>query len=172
MGPFPRAIRTESTSSHETAASAVRPSLLSSWERAMKRILLFLVLCVATVPAMAWAQQRPLAFRGAWLIPITSEPIERGVLVVKDGIIVAVGAEGAVEIPADAEVHDVSGKVIMPGLVDTHSHIGGGDGGDRSAPMHPDVRILDAIDARNDGIQKAQAGGITTVNVMPGSGHL
>lgn len=138
----------------------------------MKRILLFLVLCVATVPAMAWAQQRPLAFRGAWLIPITSEPIERGVLVVKDGIIVAVGAEGAVEIPADAEVHDVSGKVIMPGLVDTHSHIGGGDGGDRSAPMHPDVRILDAIDARNDGIQKAQAGGITTVNVMPGSGHL
>jgi len=69
-------------------------------------------------------------------------------------------------------VHDMTGKVIMPGLVDTHSHIGGGDGGDRSSPIHGDVRILDAIDVRDDGIQKAQAGGITTVNVMPGSGHL
>src|SRR5690606_8699660 len=51
-------------------------------------------------------------------------------------------------------------------------HIGGGDGGDRSAPIHGDVRILDAIDARSESIQKAQAGGVTTVYVMPGSGHL
>jgi len=94
------------------------------------------------------------------------------VLVVQGGKIVAVGREGAVRIPNGAEVHDVTGKVIMPGLVDTHSHIGGGDGGDRSSPIHGDVRILDAIDVRDDGIQKAQAGGITTVNVMPGSGHL
>jgi imidazolonepropionase-like amidohydrolase len=69
-------------------------------------------------------------------------------------------------------VHDVTGKVIMPGLVDTHSHIGGGDGADRAAPMQGMIRILDAIDARSDNIQRAQAGGITTVNVMPGSGHL
>jgi imidazolonepropionase-like amidohydrolase len=75
-----------------------------------------------------------------------------------------------VRIPAGAEVRDVSGKVIMPGLVDTHSHIGGGDGGDRSGPLHGDVRILDALNARDDGIRKARAGGLTTVNIMPGSG--
>ncbi|HQU73506.1 MAG TPA: amidohydrolase family protein, partial [Calditrichia bacterium] len=50
--------------------------------------------------------------------------------------------------------------------------IGGGDGGDRSASLHPDVRILDAIDVRNEHFRKALAGGITTANVMPGSGHL
>jgi imidazolonepropionase-like amidohydrolase len=77
-----------------------------------------------------------------------------------------------VEIPAGAEVHDLAGRVLMPGLVDTHSHIGGGSGGDRSAPIQPEVRILDSIDVRNPGLQRAQAGGITTVNVMPGSGHL
>jgi imidazolonepropionase-like amidohydrolase len=60
----------------------------------------------------------------------------------------------------------------MPGLVDTHSHIGEGDGGDRSSTTHPDVRILDAIDPQSDTFKKAIAGGITTVNVMPGSGHL
>ena len=60
----------------------------------------------------------------------------------------------------------------MPGLVDTHSHIGGVEGADASAPIQPDVRVLDSIDVRDARIQKAQAGGITTVNVMPGSGHL
>ncbi len=60
----------------------------------------------------------------------------------------------------------------MPGLVDPHSHIGGGDGGDSSANLHPDVRILDAIDPRSDTIRRTLAGGVTTANVMPGSGLL
>ena len=66
----------------------------------------------------------------------------------------------------------MTGKVIMPGLVDSHSHIGGGTGADGSAPIQPDVRLLDAINVRHSSIRRAQAGGITTVNIMPGSGHL
>jgi imidazolonepropionase-like amidohydrolase len=89
---------------------------------------------------------------------------------VQDGRIVAVGA--AVQVPAGAETIDLTGKVIMPGLVDTHSHIGGGSGGDASAPLQPDVRLLDSFDARSSSLRRARAGGITTVNVMPGSGHL
>jgi imidazolonepropionase-like amidohydrolase len=77
-----------------------------------------------------------------------------------------------VRIPQGAEVFDVSGKVIMPGLVDTHSHIGGGSGGDNSAPIQPDVRVLDSINVRDASLMRARAGGITTVNVMPGSGLL
>jgi len=68
--------------------------------------------------------------------------------------------------------HDVSGKTLMPGVVDTHSHVGGVEGGDSSGPIQPDVRALDSINVRDARIQKAQAGGITTVNVMPGSGLL
>lgn len=137
----------------------------------MRRTLSAALLAAAAAALPARAQEQPHAFRGATLIPIAGQPIANGVLVVQGGRITAVGgAETAV--PAGAVVHDVTGKTIMPGLVDTHSHIGGGDGGDRSSPMHPSVRILDAIDARDEGIQKAQAGGITTVNVMPGSGHL
>jgi imidazolonepropionase-like amidohydrolase len=60
----------------------------------------------------------------------------------------------------------------MPGLVCTHSHIGSPTGGDRSAAIQPEVRILDSLDVREPSLAKAQAGGITTVNVMPGSGHL
>ncbi|HEY7770427.1 amidohydrolase family protein [Longimicrobium sp.] len=129
-----------------------------------------LVGAVAAAGALS-AQEQPHAFRGATLLPIAGQPIQNGVLVVQGGKITAIGGADT-PIPAGAVVHDASGKTIMPGLVDTHSHIGGGDGGDRSTPIHPSVRILDAIDARDDGIQKAQAGGITTANVMPGSGLL
>lgn len=137
----------------------------------MRRTLTAALVAAAAAAAPAGAQQQPHAFRGATLLPIAGAPIENGVLVVQGGRITAVGGPETA-VPADAVVHDATGKVIMPGLVDTHSHIGGGDGGDRSAALHPSVRILDAIDARDEGIQKAQAGGITTVNVMPGSGHL
>jgi imidazolonepropionase-like amidohydrolase len=60
----------------------------------------------------------------------------------------------------------------MPGIVDTHSHVGGGSGGDGSGPIQPETRILDSINVRDNGLMRARAGGITTVNVMPGSGHL
>jgi imidazolonepropionase-like amidohydrolase len=118
------------------------------------------------------AQEKPRVFQGAQIIPLAGEPIAQGVLVVAGGKIVAVGAVGAVTLPAGAEIHDVTGKVLMPGLVDSHSHAGAGSGGDSSGPLHPDVRVLDSIDVRDASLQKAQAGGITTLNVMPGSGHL
>lgn len=122
--------------------------------------------------AVCLAQPAPLAFTGAHIIPISGPEIESGVLVVSDGKIVAVGPAAAVQIPANAKRIDVSGKIIMPGLVDSHSHIGEPEGGDGSAPIQPDARVLDSINVLDAHIQKARAGGITTANVMPGSGHL
>jgi imidazolonepropionase-like amidohydrolase len=118
------------------------------------------------------AQETPQVFRGATLITIAGEPIENGAFVAQNGKIVAVGTSTEVANPSGAVEHNVSGKVIMPGLVDTHSHIGRVEGGDRSATLHPDVRVLDAVDVRHNSIQRARSGGITTVNIMPGSGHL
>lgn len=137
----------------------------------MKRFIRLSLLLIFGLPAFLMAQQTKV-FTGGKIIPISGEPIENGVLVVRGGKILAVGAQGEVNIPSNAKEFDVSGKVIMPGLVDSHSHVGGGDGGDRSSALHPDTRILDSIDPRSDTFKKALAGGITTVNVMPGSGHL
>jgi len=134
-----------------------------------------LPLVVAALLATAipgFAQEKTQLFTGAQIIPIAGEPIAHGVLVVAGGKIIAVGAVGQVAIPSGAEVHDVTGQVLMPGLIDSHSHIGAGSGGDGTGPIQPDARVLDSLDARDASIQKARAGGITTVNVMPGSGHL
>ena len=64
---------------------------------------------------------KPVAFTGATIMPISGEPIENGTLLIDGKSIKAVGAK--VRIPRDAETIDVSGKVIQPGLVDTHSHV-------------------------------------------------
>lgn len=133
------------------------------------KLVVILVVCMASV---VQAQDRPQVFEGAEIIPISGEPISNGVLIVQNGKISAVGEAGAVSIPRNAERIDATGKVILPGIVDTHSHIGEGDGGDRSAALHPDVRILDTIDPRSGTFRKAVAGGITSVNIMPGSGLL
>jgi len=122
------------------------------------------------VNAMAWAD--PIALVGARVIPVGEPPIESGVLIVEGGQVASVGSDRAV-VTAEMTVIDVSGKVIIPGLVDTHSHIAASnDLNDSGGPMLPGLSAVDAIDATDPSIQIAQAGGITTVNIMPGSGNL
>lgn len=130
-------------------------------------LVLFLLMSGVTL-----AQEGATAFVGGTIIPITGDPIEEGTLIIDAGKIVAVGKSSDVTIPSNAQRVDTKGKVLMPGLVDSHSHIAQAEGGDSSAPIQPDVRVLDAINVHDARIQKAQAGGITTANVMPGSGHL
>lgn len=136
-----------------------------------KALLNLIIGVLFLITSQAFSQEDPVAFINARIIPVKGETIENGALVLHKGKIIFVGQTDNISKIYD-NVFDVSGKVIMPGLVDTHSHIGEGDGGDRSATTHPDVRIFDAIDPGSDTFKKAVAGGITTVNVMPGSGHL
>lgn len=114
-----------------------------------------------------------LALVGATVLPVSSDPIGDGVILVDGGRILAVGPRAEVPIPDGAEVVDLTGHTVIPGLVDTHSHIGStGDLNERSGPLQITVSAIDAIDARHPSIALARAGGITTANVMPGSGNL
>src|SRR5262245_2422134 len=73
----------------------------------------------------AGAQSSVVAFRGGEVHPISSPTIANGVVVIENGKIAAVGP-ASTRIPRGAQVIDVTGKVILPGLIDTHSHLGGG----------------------------------------------
>lgn len=136
----------------------------------MFRVLhLSLLTCLLALASPA-ADAETIAFTGATILTGTGETIDNGTIVVKEGKIVTV-RRGA-KVPRGATAIDLSGKVVIPGLVDTHSHLGGVSGGDGSGPLHPEVRALDGIDIFDDSLWRARAGGITTINVMPGSGHL
>ena len=122
--------------------------------------------------------EAPVVYRGARIHTAAGPVIERGVLIVLKGKILDVGSEDTVKIPKNAKVRDLAGKVIIPGLVDTHSHIGifgrnpgSGDGNEMTGPTQPGLRAIDAINPNDPSIRMALAGGVTTANIMPGSGN-
>ena len=126
---------------------------------------------------------RALVLRNVTLFTAVDEkPIPNGVLVVAGGKIQYAGvADSAPETPQGAEVADLKGSVVIPGLVDTHSHIGvyprprvpaHGDGNEMSGPVQGGVRALDSIMIDDPGFRMATAGGVTTANIMPGSGNV
>lgn len=120
-----------------------------------------------------------LAFTNARINTITDGIIENGTILVEDGRIKAIGEQ--LEIPKDVEIIDCTGKWITPGLIDAHTHLGvyeesiawaGADGNESTEPATPHVRALDAINPSEQGFVDAYQGGVTTVQVMPGSANV
>lgn len=127
--------------------------------------------------ALVWlwstvAAASPVAYVGATVHPVDGPVLEDGVVVVDGATIQSVGLRSAVAIPPDAVVVDLAGKHLIPGLVDTHSHVGGGQYNDALAPIQPALSAIDTIDVSHDSLKRVRAGGVTTANVMPGSGKL
>ncbi|HEV3083394.1 MAG TPA: amidohydrolase family protein [Gemmataceae bacterium] len=133
--------------------------------------------------AVAQTSKGPLVLIGARIYTAAGAPIENGILVIKEGKIEAIvaGKDAGVRVPLNASARNLSGKVIIPGMVDTHSHIGiyprphvpaNQDGNEMTGPAQPGLRALDAIYPDDPGIRMAVAGGITTANIMPGSGNV
>lgn len=131
------------------------------------------------VPARA---DKTIVFVGARILPVSGPPIESGVLIIANGKIAGIGSTDnlAAELPKDTEIRRCDGLTIIPGLVDTHSHIGiyprphvqaHSDGNEMSGPVQPGLRAIDAIWPDDPGIRMATAGGVTTANIMPGSGN-
>ena len=142
---------------------------------ALRYLIPLVLLAVIAVGSLGGGAEDPSpvkAYVGARIIPVTAPEIADGVLLVEGESIAAVGKRGEVTIPERAEVIDLKGKILFPGLICTHSHVGKVQGGDGSSPIQPGVRVLDSIDVLDSPLEKARAGGITMANLMSGSGHL
>lgn len=116
------------------------------------------------------AQTQITAYTGARILPGGRPSIERGVLVVGGGKVLAVG-DAQTAVPDGARTVDCSGKTITPGLIDA-SFRGGQNAADlveQGAEVTPHLRVLDALDPNDRAFVRAAAGGVTTVHVMPGT---
>lgn len=123
---------------------------------------------------------KPVVIRGATLWLGTGKALARGSILLEGGVIRAV-AEGDVDAPSGAEVIDGAGKIVTPGIIDTHSHLGvfpmpgadaHEDGNEMTDPVTAGAVAADAFWPEDPGIQRAAEGGVTTIQVLPGSGNL
>ncbi len=106
----------------------------------------------------------------ATVIPVSSPPIESASILIRNGKIEAVGPNWRV--PDDVTVIDATGRFVIPGFVDCHSHMGTEGGlNESSVAISAEVRVADVIDPHNVGIFRAVAGGATTHHVMHGSAN-
>jgi imidazolonepropionase-like amidohydrolase len=111
-----------------------------------------------------------LVLKGGTLLTITQGVIENGTIVIQKGKITAVGAN--VSIPAGIKTMDVSGKFIMPGIIDSHSHIALTDVNEATDPVTPQIWMWEALEPGSDSIKKTLAGGVTAVKTMHGSANV
>ncbi|MEQ8409058.1 MAG: amidohydrolase family protein [Gammaproteobacteria bacterium] len=92
----------------------------------MSKLKLLTAALLGCLAVSALANEGDRAFVGATIIDGTgAAPLSNGVVVISDGRIRAIGAQDDVEIPAGADVIDVSGRTIIPGLINAHGHVGG-----------------------------------------------
>ena len=120
-----------------------------------------------------------LAFVGGTLFTMAGENIENGTVLISDGKILEVGKN--VIIPPETEIIRVDGKIVTPGLIDAHTHVGmfeeiyrveGDDGNEITDPVTPQLRAIDAVNPEDLAFQDALKGGVTTVVTGPGSANI
>ena len=137
---------------------------------------------VAT-PAEAEVESGPaVLLRGATVMTAAGASYAPGAVLLVGARVAAVGPADEVEAPADAEIVELEAdRVVTPGIIDTHSHMGvypspglraHNDGNEASSPVTPQVRAEDGFWAQDPQIAHALAGGVTTAQILPGSANL
>ena len=121
----------------------------------------------------------PVVIRHATIMTATGQEIANGSLLMKDGKIIAIGK--SVDASAGAVVVDGTGKYVTPGLIDDHSHLGvyaapgtdaESDGNEATNPVTAEVWAEHSFWPQDPQIPLAIAGGITTIQALPGSANL
>lgn len=132
------------------------PTTLASW-------MLVLALLMGSIELKSGHAQT-IAVTNAKIIPVVGDPIEKGTILIRDGKIVSIGAE--VRIPTEARVIDATGKVVVPGFIETHTSDPMSQANENN-PNVPYVSVLDTIDPLRPYFDEARRNGITTVSVVP-----
>jgi len=138
---------------------------------------LFTILAISSLSDGVEKKEQVLAIKNAHIYPVTQNEIPSGVLLVKDGKIIAVGRD--VSIPVDARVIDARGKHVIPGIVESHSHMGqkqlwkgpvtGSDNNELSEPLNAHCRAIDGLVTDDVAFRIALEGGVTAMNIITGS---
>ncbi len=143
------------------------------------RPLLLTLLLIVTFSLQALAQDKPIVLKGGKVLTVTHGVIENGVVVMQGGKIAAVGSASSVNTPSGAQVIDVTGMTIYPGLIDSETQLGlteisaeemTNDLVEMSDEIMPHMHTAEAFHAESALIPVARMNGITNAIVAPESG--
>ena len=110
-----------------------------------------------------------VAITNATIMTANKGTIQKGTIVIRDGKIVAVGADVAV--PQGAQVIDGNGRFVTPGIIDAHSHAAAEAINEGTNSITAEVRMTDVIEHDDIALYRALAGGVTTLNLLHGSAN-
>jgi imidazolonepropionase-like amidohydrolase len=136
-------------------------------------------LLMLTSGASAARSESLIAITGGRLLTVTHGAIEGGTVLVENGKIIAVGRD--VRVPGGAQVIDARGKVVIPGLIDAGDRLGlveipaertSVDSTEYTDPIHPELRVLDALNPGSELLRVTRAAGITNALSTPAEGNL
>lgn len=120
-----------------------------------------------------------LLIKNGKIFTMAGEVIEKGSILIENGKIKEIGSD--IVAPLDVEVIDAEGKIVMPGLIDAHCHLGmwedgigfeGEDGNEMVDPVTPHLRAIDGINPMDRTFEEAYQGGVTCVATGPGSANV
>jgi imidazolonepropionase-like amidohydrolase len=133
--------------------------------------LLLLAVAIGLAHSASAQTDQAILVRGATVHTAAGAPIPNGAVLVRGGKIVALGTN--VTAPAGARIIEAAGKVVIPGMIDNHSHIGARPTDLNDTPMliGPQHRFIDALDWNDPDFADAVSGGVTTIVTGPGSGE-
>ncbi len=162
----------------------MRPSAISYQLSSRCRFLALLGMTTLFVTGSAVAQDKPvqdkaIVLRGGKLLTVTHGVIENGAIVMQDGKIAAIGPASSVNVPSGAQVIDVTGMTIYPGLIDSETQLGlteisgeemTNDLVEMSDEIMPHMHTAEAFHAESALIPVARMNGVTNAVVAPESG--
>jgi imidazolonepropionase-like amidohydrolase len=131
-----------------------------------------LVLLISSVFGLAVQAQEKgsVLIQNATVITITDGDLDDTDVLIRDGIIREIGKN--LRAPRGVETIDASGKYLLPGIIDAHSHLNGVDINEGRNPVTAEVTMEESIDPNEVGIYHALAGGATTIHLMHGSANV
>ncbi len=123
----------------------------------------------------------PVLITGATILTGTGARIDNGSILLQGGRIAAIGAGNAIQAPEGATTVSAAGKWVTPGVIDIHSHLGvypspstesTSDGNEATSPNTAQVWAEHSVWPQDPGFTRALAGGITSLQILPGSANL
>ncbi len=138
--------------------------------RTMKK--LYTLLALFCFIGTAWAQtpKGDVLIKNGTVLTVTNGTLENTDVLVRDGKITKIGK--GIRTPRGVQEIDATGKFVMPGIIDAHSHIAGSAINEGTSQVTAEVSMEDVVDPMDVSIYRALAGGVTSIHLMHGSANV